>query len=59
MNRYNYDFSGLETATSHLRQRQDIRTMNEIKTELNKLKDQKLREITDALITKEFLKEEE
>lgn len=29
------------------------------KTELNKLKDQKLREITDALITKEFLKEEE
>ena len=46
MNRYNYDFSGLETATSHLRQRQDIRTMNEIKTELNKFfKDSNCKEV--------------
>ena len=29
------------------------------KTELNKMKDQKLREITDILLSKEFLKEEE
>ena len=36
MKRYNYDFSKLETAMSHLRQRQDRSVMNEIKTELNK-----------------------
>lgn len=35
-NRYNYDFSGFEMALSHLRQIQDQKTLNEIKSELNK-----------------------
>lgn len=36
MNRYNYDFSGFERAMSHLKQRQDKATLNEIKSELNR-----------------------
>lgn len=34
--RYNYDFSGLETAMSHLRHDQSQRTLNEIREKLNK-----------------------
>lgn len=35
-NRYKYDFSGLETAMSHLRHDQSQSTLNDIKDELNK-----------------------
>jgi hypothetical protein len=35
-NRYNYDFSGLETAMSHLRQNQNESVLNEIRNELNR-----------------------
>jgi hypothetical protein len=35
-NKYNYDFSGLETAMSHLRHNQNQHILNEIRNELNK-----------------------
>jgi len=49
-NRYNYDFSGLERAMSHLRHDQSQTTLNEIRDELNKFfKDSKC---VDVIYTK-------
>lgn len=52
MKKHNYDFSRFDVAMSHLKQRQDTATLNEIKNELNRFFTEA--ECVDVIFTKNF-----